>query len=116
MFTDAHLLKTASGPIKDSKVEIVIVNEHTVLANGDELEWFRKENPHLKIVTYEELYKLGEELPVEAVPPKPEDLYCVMYTSGSTGMPKGACITQEAIVAGSKLARWSFNAVFPSSS
>ncbi|KAI5464052.1 hypothetical protein BGZ63DRAFT_142965 [Mariannaea sp. PMI_226] len=100
MYTDPHLLKTASGPIKKSNVKTVIVNEECMFAKGDEIDIFKKENPDIKVITFEELRKLGEEHPVEPNPAKPTDLYCVMYTSGSTGLPKGACITHEALVAG----------------
>ena len=47
MYTDPHLLKTASGPIKESKVKTVIVNEHCVFAEGGEIEEFKKANPDL---------------------------------------------------------------------
>jgi long-chain acyl-CoA synthetase len=100
MFIDPHLLKTASRPIKNSNVKTVIVNEECMFAKGGELAQFKSDNPDLTIITYQELIKLGEENPVEPVPAKPEDLYCVMYTSGSTGPPKGACINHEAIIAG----------------
>ncbi|KAF4979992.1 hypothetical protein FZEAL_3919 [Fusarium zealandicum] len=100
MYVDSHLLKTAAEPIKKSDVKTIIVNEDTVFAKGGEVEKFKTENPDLHVITYEELRKLGEENPVEPNPAKPSDLYCVMYTSGSTGLPKGACITHEALVAG----------------
>ncbi|EEU47461.1 uncharacterized protein NECHADRAFT_59265 [Fusarium vanettenii 77-13-4] len=100
MYVDSHLLKTATEPIKKSNVKIVIINDQTIFAKGGEVEAFKKEHPDLQIVTYEELRKLGEENPVEPNPAKPTDLYCVMYTSGSTGLPKGACITHQALVAG----------------
>ncbi|CAI6097942.1 hypothetical protein V2G26_009019 [Clonostachys chloroleuca] len=99
MYTDPHLLKTAQGPIRKSKVKTVIVNEESIFTEGGEIEEFKKNNPDIRVITYEELRKLGEENPVEANPAKPEDLYCIMYTSGSTGMPKGASIKHEALVA-----------------
>lgn len=103
MFVDPQLLKTAANPIKKSGVKTVIINEECIFANGGEVEEFKKNNPDLKVITYQELRKLGEENMVEPVPPKPEDLYCIMYTSGSTGLPKGACLTHEAVVAAGKL-------------
>lgn len=103
MYVDSQLLKTASEPIKKSSVKVVIVNDGTIFSKGGEVEKFKAEHPDLKVVTLEELRKLGEESPVEPNPAKPEDLYCIMYTSGSTGLPKGACITHEALIAGSTL-------------
>lgn len=100
MYTDPHLLKTASEPIKKSNVKTVIVNEACVFTKGGEIEEFKNNNPDIRVLTYEELRKLGEETPVEPNPPNPSDLYCVMYTSGSTGLPKGVCISHEGLVAG----------------
>lgn len=100
MFVDPHLLRTAGGPIKKSGVKIVIINEDCIFSTGHEIEDFRNNNPDLQVLTYEELRKLGQENMVDPVPPKPEDLYCIMYTSGSTGPPKGACLTHEGVVSG----------------
>jgi len=100
MYTDPHLLKTAAGAIRKANVKTVIVNTESVFANGGEVDEFKKENPDLTVYTYEELRKLGQENPVDPVPAKGEDLYCIMYTSGSTGLPKGACIKHESLVAG----------------
>lgn len=36
-----------------------------------------------------ELEAYGEGQPVSALPPGPEDIACIMYTSGTTGDPKG---------------------------
>jgi long-chain acyl-CoA synthetase len=42
---------------------------------------------------------MGENNPVEAVPPQSDDLCCIMYTSGSMGAPKGVLLKHKNVVA-----------------
>jgi long-chain acyl-CoA synthetase len=100
MYLDPHLLPTAANAIEKSSVKTLIVNSDCMFAEGGEIEDFKKNHPDINLVTYEELRKMGEDNPVDPNPGKPEDIFCVMYTSGSTGLPKGACIKHEALVAG----------------
>ncbi|PFH59779.1 hypothetical protein XA68_11887 [Ophiocordyceps unilateralis] len=100
IFVDPHLLKTATNPIKNSSVKTVIINNSCMFAQGGEIQEFKQAHPDLTVLTYEELRQLGEENMVDPKPAKPTDLFCVMYTSGSTGPPKGACITHEGLLAG----------------
>ncbi|KAL6874921.1 acetyl-CoA synthetase-like protein [Trichoderma novae-zelandiae] len=100
MYVDPHLLKTAAAPIRKSKVKTVIVNEDCIFTAGGEIEAYKQENPDIRVLTWEDLRQLGADNMVEPQPGNPSDVFCVMYTSGSTGLPKGACITHEALVAG----------------
>lgn len=103
IFLDPHLLPTLINPLKEAKeIKYVIWNSQNDV-NQANIDKLKKEHDHLTIMSFEELRKLGEENPVEPVPPSPEDLCCIMYTSGSTGPPKGVPIKHKAVVASSKL-------------
>ncbi|KAJ3035192.1 long-chain fatty acid-CoA ligase [Rhizophlyctis rosea] len=52
-----------------------------------------------KIISFDDLVKLGRESGREPRPPGEGDLACIMYTSGSTGTPKGVELTHKNVMA-----------------
>ncbi|XP_041485276.1 long-chain-fatty-acid--CoA ligase 1-like [Lytechinus variegatus] len=57
----------------------------------------RKAN--IAVVTFDEMLTLGENNPHDPQPCKPDDLALIRFTSGTTGVPKGAMTTHKGIVA-----------------
>lgn len=55
-----------------------------------------------RVISLDEVAKLGRNDPKEQREPEPEDLCCIMYTSGSTGNPKGVMLSHKNIIASSK--------------
>ena len=53
----------------------------------------------IKIYSFDDFIALGKEKHVEASPPKAEDLCTIMYTSGTTGDPKGVELTHASVMA-----------------
>ena len=102
IFLDPHLLTTLIKPLHEAtEIKTVIWNSQNDVKQ-ENIDALQQAHPHLRILSFEELRKLGEQNPVDAVPPTREDLACIMYTSGSTGTPKGVPIKHKAVVAASK--------------
>jgi long-chain acyl-CoA synthetase len=99
IFLDPHLLPTLTNVLAvATEVQNVIWNpQHQV--NPEHVEKLKASYPHVQIMSFDDLQKLGEENPVDLVPPSADDLCCIMYTSGSTGTPKGVPVTHAAVIA-----------------
>ncbi|KAG9529467.1 acetyl-CoA synthetase-like protein, partial [Aureobasidium melanogenum] len=99
IFLDPHLLTKLIKPLEETKdIQYVVYNSHMEVKKED-IEKLKNAHPHLTILSFDELTKKGEENMVEPVPPQPEDLCCIMYTSGSTGAPKGVLLKHKNVLA-----------------
>lgn len=99
VFTNAELLPTMEKVIsKCSTLKHIIYNGD---AKSDLVEKIKANHPQLEnLISLEELKKIGQSNPIQAVPPKADDLCCIMYTSGSTGNPKGVILKHSNLVSG----------------
>lgn len=109
IYLEPHLLHTFIKTLSAVKsIEYIILNTN----NDDEiraedLEILKASHDHITVLKFEDLRRLGEENPVDPVPPTREDLACIMYTSGSGGPPKGVPLKHKAVVAAGKSSRFS---------
>ncbi|OWP03456.1 hypothetical protein B2J93_7474 [Marssonina coronariae] len=98
IFLDPHLLPTLIKPLKDATdIKYVIWNSQNEVKQ-ENVDALKKAHDRLTILSFEGLRKLGESNPVDPVPPTAEDLCCIMYTSGSTGPPKGVPLRHKAVI------------------
>ncbi|RDL42362.1 Acetyl-CoA synthetase-like protein [Venustampulla echinocandica] len=102
IFLEPHLLKTFINTLRDAKaIQYIITNtDGEAEIDPADLETLKKSHDGLTVLSYEDLRQMGVDNPVDPVPPKPEDLCCIMYTSGSSGAPKGVELTHTNVVAG----------------
>ncbi|KAJ5907485.1 Long-chain-fatty-acid--CoA ligase 1 [Penicillium taxi] len=99
IFLDPGLIPSLTNVLKDiPSVKHIIYNTDTEVKQSD-LDKLKSNFSHINVLSIEELRKSGEENLVDPVPPKPEDLCCIMYTSGSTGAPKGVSLTHANVIA-----------------
>jgi long-chain acyl-CoA synthetase len=101
IYLDPHLLRTITNPLKRAtSIKYLIYNDATNQPIPQEqIDAFISSHPDLTVISFSDLRSLGESNPCPPTPPTPEDTYCIMYTSGSTGPPKGVPVTHAGIVA-----------------
>lgn len=99
IFLDPHLLPQLMNPLKEAtEIRYVIYNSEGTVEQ-DHIDALKSRFEKLRILSFDELFKLGEENPVEPNPAGPEDLCGIMYTSGSTGTPKGVPLLHKNVIA-----------------
>ncbi|CAO3642986.1 unnamed protein product [Cunninghamella echinulata] len=76
-------------------IQHVIIMDDTIDSTDKE----NAENVGLQVHTFKQVEKLGEEVQEETDLPSPNDIATICYTSGTTGVPKGAVSTQANCVA-----------------
>jgi long-chain acyl-CoA synthetase len=100
MYTNSDLLPMVKNVAKKCRtLERVIYDGET---KGNILDELKDAHPNLKFYSFDDLKQLGKDNPVDPNPPSPDDLCCIMYTSGSTGNPKGVSLSHSNLVAASE--------------
>ncbi|PVF94702.1 acetyl-CoA synthetase-like protein [Serendipita vermifera] len=108
LFTNAELLPIVAAVLPNTpSIRYIIYDGKPSQSILDKLSHSTEScNHNVKVFTLDEMLTLGRgkpEIPSERKP-RPSDTVCIMYTSGTTGNPKGVVITHSMVcssVAGS---------------
>ena len=102
IFLDPSLLPKTINPLKKATdIQFVIYNSEAEV-KPEHISQLKEAHPRLTILSFNDLREMGENNSVDPTPPQPDDLCCVMYTSGSTGAPKGVMLKHRNVVAAGK--------------
>ncbi|KAL8722494.1 MAG: hypothetical protein Q9225_001058 [Loekoesia sp. 1 TL-2023] len=90
IFLEPSLISKLIKPLVHAKDIRYVIFNSAAEVNPEDIDNLKKEHPEIIVHSFDELQNLGKNNPVDPVPPRADDLCCIMYTSGSTGAPKVA--------------------------